>query len=87
MTRLSATGNSLIFSTYLGGSGGMLGSMESGHGLALDGQGNAYVAGETSSTNFPIRGATQFTNAGWQDAFAAKFSPAGALVYSTYIGG
>ena len=87
VTRLSATGNSLIFSTYLGGSGGMLGSMESGHGLALDALGNAYVAGETSSTNFPIRGATQSTNAGWQDAFAAKFSPAGALVYSTYIGG
>ena len=65
----------------------MLGSAETGHGITVDAQGNVYVAGETSSIDFPIRAAAQSTNAGWQDAFAAKFSAAGALIYSTYIGG
>ena len=46
-----------------------------------------YVAGVTSSTDFPVRNPVQSTNAGWQDAFAAKFNSAGALLYSTYLGG
>jgi hypothetical protein len=87
VTRLSADGKSLIFSTYLGGSGGMLGATETGHAIALDTAGNIYVAGETSSVNFPIRSAVQSANAGWQDAFVSKFGPTGTLVYSTYIGG
>jgi len=87
VTRLSADGKSLIFSTYLGGSGGMLGAIEAAHAIALDTAGNIYVAGETSSVNFPIRGALQSANAGWQDAFVSKFGPTGTLVYSTYIGG
>jgi hypothetical protein len=65
----------------------MLGSAETGHGITVDAQANAYVTGETSSIDFPIRAAAQSTNAGWQDAFVAKFSAAGALIYSTYIGG
>jgi hypothetical protein len=87
VTKLSATGTSLIFSTYLGGGAGLLGSAEIAHGITVDAQGNVYVVGETSSIDFPIRAATQSTNAGWQDAFAAKFSGAGALIYSTYLGG
>jgi hypothetical protein len=87
VTRLSADGKSLIFSTYLGGSNGMLGAPEAGNGIAVDGSGNVYVTGETSSVNFPIRGAVQSTNAGWQDAFVSKFGGSGGLVYSTYIGG
>jgi hypothetical protein len=87
VTKLSADGKSLLFSTYLGGSGGMLGASEAAHGIALDTAGNVYVAGETSSVNFPIRSAVQSANTGWQDGFVSKFGPTGALVYSTYVGG
>jgi hypothetical protein len=74
----------LIYSTYLGGSGGDFGS-----GVAVDGSGNAYVVGFTESLDFPITpGAFQTTLDGSNDIFVTKFNPAGsALVYSTYLGG
>jgi phospholipase C len=74
----------LVYSTYLGGSG-----EEIGHGITLDTSGNAYVAGETASINFPTMNPTQSAFAGGvSDAFVTKFNPAGsALVYSTYLGG
>ena len=49
--------------------------------------GNAYVAGYTSSTNFPVLSAYQNGNRGMTDVFATKLSPAGSLIYSTYLGG
>jgi hypothetical protein len=83
ITKLSPTGNALSYSTYLGGSG-----YEEGYGIAVDGSGNAYVAGETSSTNFPTQNPYQGANAGDWDAFITKLSPTGnALSYSTYLGG
>jgi hypothetical protein len=87
LTKLAASGGSLVFSTYLGGSAGYVGSAEEARSVALDPQGNVYIAGQTSSANFPVRNPAQATNAGWQDAFAAKFTSAGALVYSTFVGG
>ena len=48
MTKLSSSGNSLIYSTYLGGGGD-----DDGYGIAVDGSGNAYVTGYTYSSNFP----------------------------------
>ena len=90
VTKLNPAGNGLVYSTYLGGSGGMVGSMEAGTGIALDATGAAYVTGVTSSTNFPVTaGALQVTNmGGGGDAFVAKLNPAGsALAYSTYLGG
>jgi hypothetical protein len=87
VVRLAADGQSLLFSTYLGGSGGTVGWPEEGRGITLDGQGNVYVAGVTSSNNFPVLNAAQSALAGWLDAFAAKFSAAGSLIYSTYLGG
>ena len=72
-----------MYSTYLGGSSG-----EFGVGIAVDGGGNAYVTGETFSTDFPTASPLQATNEGDNDAFVAKLNPAGsALVYSTYLGG
>ena len=83
VTKLSPAGNKLVYSTYLGGSGD-----EEGYGIALDSSGNAYVAGETGSINFPIKNAYQAANAGCSDVFVTKLSPAGnKLVYSTYLGG
>jgi hypothetical protein len=80
--KLSNTGSSLDYSTYLGGS-----NFETAEGIAVDVNDNAYVSGSTGSTNFPtvnpIQGAQQNG-----DAFVTKINPAGsAMVYSTYLGG
>jgi hypothetical protein len=74
----------LSYSTYLGGS-----AYDVGYGIAVDGTGNAYVTGYTTSTNFPTANPLQPTYAGGSgDAFVAKLNPSGsALVYSTYLGG
>ncbi len=73
----------LVYSTYLGGSGG-----DGAVSVAVDGQGNVYAAGATSSTDFPIRNALNNQNAGGgSDVFVAKFSPVGELLFSTYLGG
>jgi uncharacterized repeat protein (TIGR01451 family) len=87
VARLSSDGTSLIFSTYLGGGGGSVSYPEAGQGIALDAQGNAYVAGMTSSANFPMIQPQQASLNGWVDAFVAKLTPAGWPVYSTYLGG
>jgi len=85
VTKLNATGTALVYSTYIGGS-----AFERGHGIAVDGSGNAYVTGSTWSTNYPVTpGAFQTTNGGGLgDVFVTKLNATGtALVYSTYIGG
>ncbi len=85
VTEVNPTGSALVYSTYLGGSNG-----ETGRGIAVDSAGNAYVTGETSSTDFPVTpGAFQTTYGGnMDDAFVSKINPTGsALVYSTYLGG
>jgi Beta-propeller repeat/Abnormal spindle-like microcephaly-assoc'd, ASPM-SPD-2-Hydin len=84
VTKVSANGTSLAYSTYLGGSGD-----DQGFGIAVDGNGNAYVTGSTSSS-FPIvAGAVQAAfGGGGSDAFVTKVnSGAAALAYSTYLGG
>lgn len=84
ITKLNATGTSLVYSTYLGGN-----NADIGYGITVDASGNAYVTGETVSTDFPTTsGAYQTTGAGANEAFVAKINTSGsALVYSTYIGG
>ena len=85
VTNFSLAGNALDYSTYLGGSGD-----DESFGIAIDGAGNAYVTGRTSSTtNFPTLAPAQLLyGGGTNDAFAAKMCPAGsALIYSTYLGG
>jgi len=83
VTKINAAGSALMYSTYLGGSGN-----DQGRGIAVDGLGNAYVTGQTNSTNFPIANPLQGGNGGGVDAFVTKISAAGsALVYSTYLGG
>jgi hypothetical protein len=85
VAKLAPDGASLLYSTYLGGSG--IGG-DAGLGIAVDATGSAYVTGTTSSHDFPItRNAPQPTLRG-DDAFVAKLAPDGAsLVYSTYLGG
>lgn len=85
----SKSGNSsLIYSSYLGGTG-----TDVSRGVAVDASGNAYIAGFTASTNFPVRapdslGPFEDFNQGGTDGFVAKVSPSGStLTYATYFGG
>jgi hypothetical protein len=83
VTRLSASGSTLSYSTYLGGSGS-----DSGNSVALDSSDNIYLTGNTSSSNFPTASPIQASYAGSIDAFAAKINASGStLSYSTYLGG
>jgi hypothetical protein len=83
VAKISLTGSTLLYSTYLGGS-----MTESGWGIAVDAANNVYVTGSTGSTNFPTANPFQATNGGGIDAFVAKIDPTGsALLYSTYLGG
>ncbi|HEV2350698.1 MAG TPA: SBBP repeat-containing protein [Terriglobia bacterium] len=73
----------LIYSTYLGGSGG-----DAGYGIAVDSAGEAFVTGTTASNNFPITSAVQTNYAGDGDVFVVKLTAAGTgVLYSTYLGG
>jgi hypothetical protein len=84
VAKLNASGSALLYSTYLGGN-----VADYGNGIAVDSAGNAYVVGETASTNFPTASPLQPAYGGGNyDAFVAKVNAAGsALVYSTYLGG
>jgi hypothetical protein len=93
VTKLNPAGSGPVYSTYLGGSGddlggGSGGQNERGNPIAVDADGNAYVTGSTTSTNFPTTNALQPANGGGTDAFVSKLNPAGAgLAYSSYLGG
>ncbi|MDI6791776.1 MAG: SBBP repeat-containing protein, partial [bacterium] len=85
VTKITPGGDTLVYSTYLGGSG-----YEMGYGIAVDSSGAAYITGFTSSSaGFPTQSSIYGTfGGGTGDAFVTKINPAGnALVYSTYLGG
>jgi hypothetical protein len=86
--KLNAAGDTLLFSTYFGGNG-----RDTASGIAVDADGDIYLAGDTDSSNFPVLGAIQPTfggsgSIGFGDAFLTKMKSDGsALIYSTYLGG
>ncbi|MFZ3332316.1 MAG: SBBP repeat-containing protein [Candidatus Acidiferrales bacterium] len=84
VTKFNRSGSALVYSTYLGGS-----TYEYGYGIAVDASGNAYVTGETASTDFPTANALEPAyGGGFEDGFVTKIDPSGsALIYSTYLGG
>jgi hypothetical protein len=92
VTKVAPDGLSLVYSTYFGGTG-----TDSGGDIAVDAEGAAYVAGQTTSVDnpatpayegFPIVNALQPAFGGLSDGFVFKLNPAGnAVVFSTYIGG
>ncbi|MGA3095035.1 MAG: SBBP repeat-containing protein [Bryobacteraceae bacterium] len=97
VTKFSPDGSSLVYSTYLGGD-----SEDDGYAIAVDSAGEAYVAGSTTSANFPITsgayqtlcgptvyaGQAGATCPGSMNAFVTKLNATGTqLVYSTFLGG
>ena len=91
ITKMNPTGTALVYSTFLGGSGG--GRGDEIHGLAVDSSGDVYVTGSTGSSDFPVTSnAYQTSNAAADNSssvvFLTELNPAGsALLYSTFFGG
>jgi uncharacterized protein (TIGR03437 family) len=83
IAKLSPDGTSLVYSTYLGGTG-----EEFASGIAVDGSGDAYITGATTSTDLPMADAFQNSNQGAMNALVAALDPTGAsLLFSSYLGG
>ncbi|MCX7747087.1 MAG: Ig-like domain-containing protein [Clostridia bacterium] len=82
ITKMNLSGNTLIFSTFLGGSGN-----DYGRKIDVNSSGAIYVTGETDSADFPVLYPLYSSKGGGFDAFAAKYNPSGRRVYSTYLGG
>jgi hypothetical protein len=84
VAKLNPEGTARTYLAIIGGGGD-----DTGYSIAVDSAGNAYVAGTTDSTDFPVLNASQLNyGGGSQDAFVAKLNPTGsALTYSTYFGG
>jgi hypothetical protein len=83
VAKINAEGSSLLYSTYIGG-----GRDDLGRSIVVDPTGNAYITGETRSTNFPTQNPLQGALGGSSDGFVAKLNSAGSdLIYSTYFGG
>ena len=85
VAKVNADGTGLVYCGYIGGT-----HWDTGRGIAVDGAGNAYVTGETHSTqaSFPVVVGPDLNHNGYSDAFVAKVKADGtALVYCGYIGG
>src|SRR5919108_3072525 len=85
VAKVDPTGSQLLYAGFIGGS-----ADDRGRAIAVDSLGNAYITGETNSTQttFPVTGGPDLTHNGLSDAFVAKINPAGtSLVYAGYIGG
>jgi hypothetical protein len=83
VAKINPSATSLLYFTFLGGTG-----LDQGMGIAVDGMGDAYIAGQTNSTGIGTPGAAQQALAGGIDGFVAKLNPAGShFSYVTYLGG
>lgn len=92
VSKINPQGTALLYSSYLGGSCQVSGQLtgDTGFAIAIDKSGDAYVAGQTCSLDFPITTGAIVTakKASFFDAFLAEIDPTGsALLYSTYLGG
>lgn len=89
VSKIAPDGASLVYSTYLGGSGTE--NLSGRTGIAVDSAGNAYATGDTQSTDFPLKDPLRSSKTGNEsslDAYVSKIDPTGAaFVYSTYAGG
>ena len=83
VAKIDPTGKNYLYVGWVGGN-----SDDNAYSVALDASNNLWVAGATSSTNFPLTstGSQRQLGGGW-DGFLAEFDPAGILLYSSYLGG
>jgi len=72
----------IIYSTFLGGN-----AYEIANSIKVDGSGNIYVCGGTTSSDFPVENGYDSTHNSGSDVFVTKFSSSGSMIYSTFIGG
>lgn len=83
IAKINPLGTGLVYCGYIGGS-----NDDYGAGIAVDRYGNAYITGNSASTNLPVRNGPSLTNNGGVDAFVAKINTNGtALTYCGYVGG
>src|SRR5262249_40136667 len=84
VTKISANGGGLLYSTYLGGN-----ADDAGNGIRVDAHGRVYVVGVTSSSDFPLENPLHnYPGDGTTNAFVARRAAAGSgLLFSTYLGG
>ena len=87
IAKVNSSGSGFVYCGYIGGS-----DSDIAYGIAMDSNGNAYVAGSTASTEatFPVTAGPDlsYNDTSWLDAFVAKVNPSGdTLVYCGYIGG
>jgi hypothetical protein len=83
LTKLNATGTALVYSTYLG-AGGLTTSR--GSSVAVDANGDAYLAGYTNSTAFPTKNSLQTPNSSGYTTFVTAMNPSGSgLLFSSYL--
>lgn len=96
VTEVSPDGSSFLYSTYLGGSGNGTGTGDLGNGIAVDGNGNVFVTGITESSDFPFTpnavlvaapGSVAQSGSAFLTALKPATGGAGALFYSTWLGG
>lgn len=86
VTALNASGTALVYSTYLGGATAIGPATTDVRDIAVDADGNAYVAGETNTSDLPTSAtAFQASSLGQFSAFVFKFDAAGARRFGTYI--
>jgi hypothetical protein len=84
--KLNPQASQYLYVRYLGGS-----VADYANAIAVDGAGNAYIAGSTASPDFPVTGGGNFgtppTSQSAPRSFVAKFGPGGDLVFSDLLGG
>ena len=81
VTEINAAGSATLFSTFLGGS-----ASESGRGIAVDSLGNIHIAGESTSTDFPVVNAVQMTSGGAQDGIVLLFATRLPYLFNDFAG-
>lgn len=84
VTKVDSSGKGIVYSICIGG-----GKYDVSNGIAVDTDGNAYIAGYTNSPDFPLASPVFGTyTGGYHDAFVAKLNTSGnRMEYSTYLGG